>query len=89
MRSSTPPYLSYLLRLWLAGDDDHPQWRLALIDPKSGEHRGFASLQELVACLEGKMAKYTLPYAGDKTVPSSSQDGTHFRRGEDDGEITD
>ena len=46
--STVPPrYISYLLRLWLAGDGDQPQWRAALIDPRSGEQKGFASLEEL------------------------------------------
>ena len=46
--STVPPrYISYLLRLWLAGDNGQPQWRAALTDPLSGEQKGFDSLEEL------------------------------------------
>jgi hypothetical protein len=57
MPSSTPPFLSYLLRLWLAGDNDHPQWRIALIDPQASEKRCFASLEDLVAFLQAMMVE--------------------------------
>jgi hypothetical protein len=40
-------YTSYLLRLWLAGDSDPPQWRASLEDPFTGERKGFASLEAL------------------------------------------
>jgi hypothetical protein len=51
MTPSPSPYFSYLLRLWLAGDDDHPQWRAVLIDPRTSEQHGFASLEALFAFL--------------------------------------
>jgi hypothetical protein len=57
MPSSTPPYHSYLLRLWLAGDDEHPQWRTALIDPQTGASHGFASLEALTTFLKAKMVE--------------------------------
>lgn len=57
MPSVNPPYLSYLLRLWLAGDDDRLQWRLALIDPHTGERRGFTSLEAFTEYLQDKMEK--------------------------------
>jgi hypothetical protein len=49
------PYLSYLLRLWLAGDGDQPQWRASLDDSFNGERVGFASPQELFAFLQAKI----------------------------------
>jgi hypothetical protein len=51
MSISTSAYFSYLLRLWLAGDDDQPEWRAALIDPQTGQRQGFASLEALFAFL--------------------------------------
>lgn len=40
-------YYSYLLRVWLAGDPDQPQWHASLEDTHTGERRGFASLAAL------------------------------------------
>jgi len=52
---STPSfYFSYLLRLWLAGDGDQPQWRASLDDPVTGERVGFASIQVLFAFRQAK-----------------------------------
>ena len=42
-----PNYQAYLLRLWQAGDGDQPQWRASLEDPRSGEVKGFSSLEEM------------------------------------------
>ena len=47
-------YLSYLLRLWRAGDAETPMWRAALKAVGSGEHMGFASLADLFAFLENE-----------------------------------
>jgi hypothetical protein len=40
-------YFSFLLRLWLAGDGDQPEWRASLEDTFSGERIGFGSLEVL------------------------------------------
>ena len=40
-------YFSYLLRIWLAGDGSHAQWRASLEDTRSGERKGFSSLEAL------------------------------------------
>jgi len=55
MSPSASPYFSYLLRLWLAGNDDQPEWRLALIDPQTGEQHGFTSLEALTTLLQTRM----------------------------------
>jgi hypothetical protein len=44
-------YYSYILRVWLAGDRDQPQWHASLEDTHTGERRGFASLAALNAYL--------------------------------------
>jgi hypothetical protein len=59
MPTTTSAYFSYLLRLWLAGDDDRSEWRIALIDPQTGERRGFISLEALTAFLQTRMEAAT------------------------------
>lgn len=54
-----PPYRSYLLTLWQerSQDSDQPEvWRFNLIDPRTNQRRGFASLATLVAALQQEMA---------------------------------
>ncbi|RPJ04209.1 MAG: hypothetical protein EHM37_23555 [Deltaproteobacteria bacterium] len=67
-------YKAYLLRLWLAGDGDQPEWRASLEDPGTGEVRGFSDLDEMVEFLknveqEGKTigTRMNAEYA-DKTI---------------------
>jgi len=50
---STEPgrYLAYMLRLWQVGGGDEPTWRVLLESPHTGERRGFANLEALVAFL--------------------------------------
>jgi hypothetical protein len=50
--NASPNYMSYLLRLWLAGDGDQPEWRASLEDPGTGEVRGFSDLEEMVEFLK-------------------------------------
>ena len=46
-------YKAYLLRLWLAGDGDQPQWRASLEDPRTGQVQGFANLEGMLEYLRG------------------------------------
>jgi len=62
----TSPYLSFILRLWQAGDDEQPQWCTALIDPQTGERRGFASLEVMTVFLQARMDAAGCPKADDK-----------------------
>ncbi|MEZ4869680.1 MAG: hypothetical protein R3C14_50610 [Caldilineaceae bacterium] len=53
--SSPVIYLSYLLRLWYTADDaatSQDGWRASLESVQTGERRGFASLDELLAHLK-------------------------------------
>jgi hypothetical protein len=50
--NSPPDYRSYLLRLWRA--DAASPWRATLEDVHSGRRRGFATLAQLAAFLEGE-----------------------------------
>jgi hypothetical protein len=63
MTTAAPPYFSFLLRLWLAGDDDRPEWRLVLVAPLTGETHGFASLEALTAFLQARMDEANPPEA--------------------------
>ncbi len=52
-----PNYHSYLLRCWAETDalSDFTVWRFSLIDPHTGQRRGFTSLTELVIILQGDL----------------------------------
>lgn len=45
-------YYSYLLRLWLPGDEGDVAWHASLDDPKTGERLGFPTLQALWTYLQ-------------------------------------
>jgi hypothetical protein len=45
-------YLAYTLRLWQTGDEGDSTWQAFLESPHTGERRGFANLEALVAFLE-------------------------------------
>ena len=51
-----PRYVSYLLRLWQTQHAGALVWRASLQSAHTGERRGFASLDELVAFLEQETA---------------------------------
>ena len=48
-------YLSYLLRLWCTKQDGCEIWRASLEDTRTGEVRGFASLESLIDFLREQM----------------------------------
>ncbi|MGD8969093.1 MAG: hypothetical protein PVI07_16420 [Anaerolineae bacterium] len=55
-----PRYRAFLLTLWeeRSRDRDAPQvWRFRLEDPRTGQQRGFASLEALVEALKQEMGK--------------------------------
>ena len=63
MTEEQPDYLSYLLRLWRVSSRGSSQageegtvWRASLQDPLTDERMNFASLEDLVAFLQRKMA---------------------------------
>ena len=54
-----PRYRSYLLTFWEERSHDPSVpvvWRFRLEDPRTGERRGFGSLEALAAALEQEMA---------------------------------
>jgi hypothetical protein len=56
---NTPPhYHTFLLTLWEERNEDPDlpgAWRFRLEDPRTGQQRGFANLEALVAALEQEM----------------------------------
>jgi len=46
-----PRYLSYLLRLWQVESTGQWVWRASVEDSRTGERRGFASIDALLAFL--------------------------------------
>jgi hypothetical protein len=57
MKSRRQKYLSYLLRLWRTGSEEDGVWLASLTNPFTGEHLGFASLEQLLAFLQSQVDK--------------------------------
>lgn len=55
MRGKRPAYRSYLLRVWRASGDEPRMWRMSLEESHTGERRGFAGLDQLIAFLEDQL----------------------------------
>jgi hypothetical protein len=71
-----PVYLSYLLRLWRTPTAGEAAWRASLENPQTGERRGFASLDAMVAYLRRQIG--LAPNRGgeeDEETISSEQGG--------------
>jgi hypothetical protein len=59
MLDRPPTYRSFVLTLWQEhgrGSSEPAVWRFRLDDPRTGQRRGFADLEALVAALEREMA---------------------------------
>jgi hypothetical protein len=59
MINDKPHYFSYLLRLWLPGDEGEVSWHASLDDPRTGERLGFPSLEALFDYLQGHVNQDT------------------------------
>ena len=56
-----PRYRSYLLTVWEERSQDPDVsviWRFSLQDPRTGQRRGFASLEEMVNFLRTKLVSH-------------------------------
>jgi hypothetical protein len=59
-------YRSYLIRLWRRGAERAPAWTVALEDVRTGERRGFASLEEALSFLGAQLGEVeTFPEPGE------------------------
>lgn len=64
-------HYAYVLRLWSEErPDGQAVWRIALLDPRSGNRQGFGSLAELVVHLEALTGRGE--EGSGKTVPAGS-----------------
>jgi len=68
MASKQRRYLAYLVRLWQVMSGGQLVWRASLEDPRTGEQRGFANLEQLIAFLYA----VTGPAAPGAEDPNSS-----------------
>lgn len=55
MQQKSPTYQSYLIRLWPSRSFGEAACRILLMDPRSSESRGFASLEEMTRFLQGEL----------------------------------
>lgn len=62
-----PPndYVSFILRLWRARDEEQLTWRASLENPRTGERVGFGNLDELFDHLRHQ-TEATGRYAADE-----------------------
>ena len=69
---STEPlaYQSYLLRLWRAPGGAEQPWRASLENPLTGERKGFADLEALVAFLREQIEGYPAPVGDTAAYPT-------------------
>lgn len=65
MKGKPPNYLSYLLRLWSAGNSAESTWRASLENPMTGERQGFASVRELFTFLQAQVEGLAGPASRD------------------------
>jgi hypothetical protein len=66
-RDPPPRYCAYLLRCWQEQSLVHvgrTAWRFSLEDPHTGERRGFATWEAVVAFLEAKLRDAARDAAG-------------------------
>jgi hypothetical protein len=73
MAKGQPDYLSYLLCLWrVSGDEETPSmsrkaiWRASLESTRTGERRGFASLDELFDFLRDQTGEWVEKMAKER-----------------------
>ena len=52
-------YMAYLLRLWVSSHGETLTCRAVLLDPHSGEQRGFADLESLFRTIKEAVEKET------------------------------
>jgi hypothetical protein len=77
-------YFSYLLRLWQTSAAGGTVWRASLMEILTGEHRSFASVEELLGYLRQRAQAGSLPeeMEGRKaSIPGSAADGAVLLEG--------
>ncbi|MCL4489180.1 MAG: hypothetical protein M1570_13770 [Chloroflexi bacterium] len=56
MAKQPHPYWAFMLRLWQVRSGSAVAWRASLEDPHTGERKGFADLESLLAFLQERTA---------------------------------
>jgi len=67
---SPSQYRAYLLRIWMEDTQSESSWRIVLINPQTGDRRGFVDFEHLVDFLLGELS--------GEAVPSSNELGKTF-----------
>jgi hypothetical protein len=78
MFDRSPIYRSFVLTLWQEhgrGSSEPSVWRFRLDDPRTGQRRGFADLEALVAALEREMAANWRDEQGRQPHPAAQPGG--------------
>ena len=73
MFDRSPIYRSFVLTLWQEhgrGSSEPAVWRFRLDDPRTGQRRGFADLEALVAALKEEMEDDRTEEAGAPARPA-------------------
>jgi hypothetical protein len=73
----SPRYRFYLLACWAEwgpNPDDPPRWRFSLQDPRTGERRGFADLEALVATVRHALEEGGMQQDGEEGLTTLSED---------------
>lgn len=66
MVTEQPDYISYLLRLWSMSDEEEVVWRASLESPRTGQRKGFASLDDLFDFLRQQTGVSSNSRGGDQ-----------------------
>lgn len=86
-RTESARYRSYLLRLWQAGEGEHPGWRASLEEARSGDQRTFATLEALFTFLDRQLAEPGARASPGSAAPPMAEDARD--RSDRRGEATD
>ncbi len=73
MYDRPPRYRSYLLTVWeerSSNPNAPPTWRFSLEEARTGQRRGYAGLEALVAALEQELADYRAEEQGPSARPA-------------------
>ncbi|MCA9932810.1 MAG: hypothetical protein H6662_02425 [Ardenticatenaceae bacterium] len=68
---SSLPYITYVLRLWTAVDENS-RWQVHLENPRTGERHGFTTPEKLIVFLEEARNDQTHSFPNQQPKPHNS-----------------